>query len=114
MGVMVCIPCKYPDNLTGKNIINHYEKRKQTPPNLFSGFALGNNSSYLVAFVRYQNYEIFSRITLSVDYGLASRRYYLFNQKLQNSCASQNTLIFSTCQIESCYSQPEGFEKKDF
>ena len=45
----------------------------------FSGFAFGNNSFYLVAFVKYQNYEIFFCITLSVGYGLASRRYYLFD-----------------------------------
>ena len=42
-----------------------------TPPNLFSGFALENNSFCFVAFVKYQNYEIFACITLSVGYGLA-------------------------------------------
>ena len=73
-----------------------------TPPNLFSGFALGNNSFYLVAFIKYQNYEIFSCITLSVAYGLASRRYHLFNKKLQNSRVSENTLMFLACQIKSC------------
>ena len=41
-----------------------------TRPKLFSGFELGNNSFYLVAFVKYQNYEIFSCITLSVGYGI--------------------------------------------
>ena len=82
-----------------------------TPSNIFSGFALRNNSFYLVAFVKYQNYEIFFCITLSVSYGLASRRYYLFNLKLQNSCASENTFMFLACQIESCTSQREGFEK---
>ena len=85
-----------------------------TPPNLFSGFALENNSFYLVAFVKNQNYEIFPCITLSVGYGLASRRYYLFNYKLQNSSVPENALMFLTCQIKSCYSQWEGFEKKDF
>ena len=42
-----------------------------TPPNLFSGFALENNSFCFVAFVKYQNYEIFSSITLFV--GTAQR-----------------------------------------
>ena len=65
-----------------------------TPPNLFSGFALENNSFCFVAFVKYQNYKIFSCITLSVGYGLASRRNYLFNQKLQNSRVSENTDVF--------------------
>ena len=85
-----------------------------TPPNLFSGFGLENNSFCFVAFVKYQNYEIFSCITLSAGYGLASRRYYLFKQKLQNSGVSENTLMFLACQIKSCYSQRKGFEKKDF
>ena len=85
-----------------------------TPPNLFSGFALGSNSFCFVAFVKYQNYEIFFCITLSVGYGSASRRYYLFNQKLHNSCESENTLMFLTCQVKSCYSQRKGSEKKDF
>ena len=71
------------------------------------------NSFYVVAFVKYQNYRIFSCITLLGVYGLASRRHYLFDKKLHNSCVSENPLMFLTCQIKSCYSQREGFEKKD-
>ena len=86
-----------------------------TPPNLFSGFALENNSFCFVAFDKYQNYEIFACITLLVGYGLASRRsYYLFNLKLQNCRVSENTLMYWACRIKSCYSQRKGFEKKDF
>ena len=72
-----------------------------TPPKLFSVFALGNNSVFVVAFVKNQNYEILSCITLLVGYGLASRRYYLFDKKLQNSCVSESTLMFMTCQNKS-------------
>ena len=85
-----------------------------TPPNIFSGLALENNSFYLVEFVKYQNYEMFFCITLSVGYSLASRTYYLFDKKLQNSYVSESTLMFLICQIKSCYSQREGFEKKGF
>ena len=85
-----------------------------TLSNLLSGFALGNNSFYLNAFVKYQNHEIFSCITLSVGGGLVSKRYYLFNQKLQNSCVFENTVMFLTCQDKSCHSQRKGFEKRDF
>ena len=51
-----------------------------TPLQLFSGFALGNNSIYVVAFVKHQNYEIISSVILFVSHGLASRRYYLFDK----------------------------------
>ena len=72
-----------------------------TPPKLFSGFALGNNSIYLVACVRYQIEEIISSHSLFVSYGLASRRYYLLHKKLYNSCLSKSTLMFLTCQIKT-------------
>ena len=85
-----------------------------TSPNLFSVFAFENNSFCFVAYVKYQNYEICVCITLSVGYGLASRRYYLFNYKLQDSRVSENTLMFLACQIKRCYSQRKGFGKKDF
>ena len=62
-------------------------------PSKVSGFALGNNFFYVVAFVKYLNYEIFSCIALLVVYGLASRSYHVFDSKLQNSCVSENTLM---------------------
>ena len=85
-----------------------------TLPKLFSCFALGNDSFYVVAFVKYKSYKILSCIILSVGYGLASRRYYLFDKKLPDSCVSENTQMFLTCQIKSCYSQQESLEKKGF
>ena len=39
-------------------VLRHYQKRKLyhiTPSMLFFGFALGNNSIYVVVFVKYQN-----------------------------------------------------------
>ena len=50
------------------------------PPKLFFGFALGNNSIYEVACVSYQIIDMISSLTLFVCYGLASRRYYLFEK----------------------------------
>ena len=65
------------------------EKYIITSPKFLSGFALGNNSIYVVAFVKYQNYEIMSSVALFVSHDYASRRY-LFYKKLQNSCVFEN------------------------
>ena len=83
-----------------------------TPPNLFSGFALGSNSFYVIAFARNQNYEILSCIALFVDYGLTSRKCYLFDKKLQNSCVSEHTLMFLTCQIKSAVHNDKVLRKR--
>ena len=72
-----------------------------TPSKLFSSFALGSNSLHVVAFVKYQNDEMISSFTLFVSYGLASRRYYLFDKKSQNSYASVNTLMVLICRIKT-------------
>ena len=46
-----------------------------TPPKVFSGFAFGKNYIYVVAFVKYKNYEIKSSFTLFMGHGLASRKF---------------------------------------
>ena len=65
-----------------------------TPPKLFSGFALGNNSIYVVTITKYKNYEIKSRVTLFVGHSLASKRYYSFHKKSQNSSEVKNFDVF--------------------
>ena len=71
--------------MKAKSISSHLQR-------FFSGFALENISIYEVAFVKYQNYKIISSVTLFMGHGLASKRYHLFDKKLQNSCVFQNTL----------------------
>ena len=90
--MLIALPPTTPQFFIVTTLLHHYEKRKlyHHTAKFFSGFALGNNSIYVVAFVN----EIIFNITLLVDYGLATRRYYLFNKKLQNSCVSENILMF--------------------
>ena len=61
-----------------------------TPSKVFSGFAVGKNSVYEVAFVKYQNYEIKSTVTVFVGHGLED----LHDKKLQNSCVFENFDVF--------------------
>ena len=45
---------------------------------------------------------------------MAQRQEDIYLTKSYKIAPCLKTLMFSACQIKSCYSQPEGFEKKDF